>query len=182
MSETVSQPNFTTEVLTRELAEHYVVELTELANQIPEVSYSSEDILAEQKGERLMYGKWVHSLVVLDGGRPVAFVMGYERAKEGNDQYPDNTLYISELAVDKTHQRQGMAKGLLKAFFERNSSLGLQELDGNLNYSVQTNSADWNNHVTDLYKSFGFKQRAFKTYPNRTDIVLGVTAFELQLQ
>ncbi len=127
-----------------------------------------------------MLNKWQHSLMVLDDGKPVAFIMGYERQGEGTEQYPSNTLYISELAVAQTHQRQGIATSLLRQFLEHNNKLGFQSLDGDLNYSLQTNSAKWNNHVVELYKSFGFKQRAFKNYDNRVDVVLGVQASELQ--
>jgi ribosomal protein S18 acetylase RimI-like enzyme len=174
MSETLSEPSVTTELLTHELAERYASELAALANQIPQVVYTPDDILAEQKGDRLMIGKWVHSLIVLENNAPIAFVMCYERVGEDNEQYPQNTMYISELAVAKAHQRQGIARSLLGTFFERNNILGFQQLEGDVNYSIQTNSAGWNTHVIDLYKSFGFKQRALKSYPDRVDVVLGL--------
>lgn len=129
----------------------------------------------------MLYDKWLHSLIVVDYNRPAAFVMGYERKAEENPQYPKNTLYISELAVAKTHQNKGIARWLLGQFFEMNNAVGFQTLNGELNYSIQTNEAEWNGHVINLYKSFGFEERAKKEYPNRTDIVLGVNAHELRL-
>ncbi len=129
-----------------------------------------------------MYNKWDHSLIIIDGDEPVAFIMGYERTAEGNDQYPANTLYISELAVAADKQQQGIGSSLLRAFFEHNNQVGFRTLAGELNYSIQTNSADWNEHVIALYKSFGFTQRSTKPYPNRTDVVLGVNATGLKLQ
>jgi ribosomal protein S18 acetylase RimI-like enzyme len=167
--------------LTRELAEQYAQDLAALTSQIPEVEYTAADILAEQKGERNMLNKWQHSLVVMEGDKPIAFVMGYERRAEGNDQYPNDTLYISELAVGESHQHQGIARSLLQQFFEMNNGVGFLSLSGKLNYSIQTNSATWNDHVIKLYESFGFKQRATKAYPNRTDVVLGVDLGGLQL-
>lgn len=181
MSETIPPPRYSTRDLTLELAVEYAEELAELASLIPQVTYTPEDILAEQKGERRMGAKWAHGLIRFDDNRPVAFIMGYERTAEGNPQYPENTLYISELAVAETHQGLGMARDLLHSFFEKNNTLGFLELNGTLNYSIQTNSADWNKHVIDLYKSFGFTERALKNYPDRTDVVLGVSASELQL-
>lgn len=166
-------------VLSRDLAEKHITSLTELANLIPGIKYSPEDILAEQKGDRQMLGKWRHSLIVFVADKPEAFIMGYERAGEGNAQYPENTIYLSELAVAEKYQDKGIGRGLIRSFFERNNKLGFQFLDGELNYSIQTNSANSNRHIVDLYKSFGFEQRAIKNYPNRTDVVLGVKASEI---
>lgn len=179
-----NHPDFTalsTVDLTRQFAEKYADELAAMADQIPGVEYSAGDILAEEKGERKMLGKWIHSLAVIDQGAPVGFVVGYERATEGNDQYPESTIYISELAVKDTHQKQGIARQLLKAFFLKNNVLGMQHYDTGLNYSIQTNSADWNRHVIELYKSFGFKKRATKDYPNRIDLILGAKPGDILL-
>lgn len=159
--------------LDRQTAEKYAKDLARLADQIPLVPYREEEILAESKGERKFFGKWEHSLVVFDGSKPIGLVIGYERQSEGNEQYPENTLYVSELAVDKEYQRRGIARQLLKSFFDYNTQLGFKHLEGDLNFSVQTNSADWNRHVQNLYASFGFAQRATKQYPNRVDVILG---------
>lgn len=181
MTEFASQPPYLAIPLTRELAEEHAEDLASLASQIPQVEYGPEDILAENKGDRELLNKWQHSLVVIEGGRPIAFAMGYERRSERNTQYPEDTLYVSELAVAETHQRQGIARRLLQQFFEHNNGIGFQTLDGKFSYSIQTNSAEWNTYVIDLYKSFGFKERATKEYPNRTDVVLEVNSDELRL-
>jgi hypothetical protein len=47
-------------------------------------------------------------------------------------------------------------------------------LEGYINYTVQTNSADWNQYVIDLYKYFGFKLIGLKDYLDRTDVVLRI--------
>lgn len=168
-------PHFSAVTLTRELAEQHIGMLTTLANQIPQVNYAAEDILAEQKGDRLLHNKWQHSLVIIDNGRPIALNIGYERQAENNSQYPANTLYISELAVAEEYQHQGIARSLLRQFFDMNNLIGFLTLPGQLNYSVQTNAATWNRRVLNLYQSFGFKQRSTKQYPNRTDVILGAT-------
>ncbi len=175
MTEYNNSPKFVVEQLTQELAAKYASELAQLADQIPGVHYSADDILAETKGERQLVNKWEHSLVVFEDKEPIAFVVAYERAAENNEQYPSDTIYISELAVKASHQRRGIATDLLKSFFEKNNS-SITHPDTPPNYSIQTNSAEWNQHVVELYESFGFKVRATKEYPNRTDLILGVNA------
>ena len=166
-------------LLSRELALQYIDGLAALANQIPSVSYQPHDLLTEQKEERQLYNKWDHSLILLEDDRPIGFIMGYERQAENNEQYPKNSLYISELAVLESHQNQGIGRSLLGQFLFMNNTAGFLTLDGALHYSVQTNSARWNRHVRELYESFGFKKRATKDYANRTDIVLSVCVDQL---
>lgn len=168
---------YTLKLLNKETTKQYVEVLTTLIDQIPLVSYTKDDILAESKdkGERIFYGKWEHSLVLFDQDTPIAVVIAYERKSENNDQYPKNTIYLSELAVDKNYQRRGIARKILQTFFEMNRMIGLLYLDGETNFSVQTNSAKWNMYVQNLYTSFGFVQRAEKVYSNRTDVILGWT-------
>jgi ribosomal protein S18 acetylase RimI-like enzyme len=156
--------------LSKTIAEKYAPTLAEIASQIPLVDYTEKEILAESKGDRIFHGKWDHSLVVFDKDKPIAFIAGYERKAEVNDQYPENSLYISELGVLKTYQKQGIGRQLVKQFLELNKKL--IHFEGRMIYSIQTNSANSNQHVLELYKSFGFKHQAFKKYNNRTDVVL----------
>ena len=167
---------FSLQVLTKQIAEKHATELASLADLIPQVTYTEQEILAESKGKRILFGKWDHSLVLFDGDKPIAVLIAYERMSEENDQYPQNTIYLSELAVDKNYQGKGIAKKLLGNFLVKNNKVGMKHLDGNLNYSVQTNSADWNIHVQNLYKSFGFTQRTTKNYEDRMDVILGLKA------
>jgi ribosomal protein S18 acetylase RimI-like enzyme len=166
--------DFTVQLLTRDLALKHANDISRMLNLIPFVDYKPEDVLKESKGERQFYGKWEHSLIVFDDDKPIAVIIAYERKKEGNEQYPENTIYINELTVDENHQRNGIATNLLKSFFAYNNQLGFKYLNGNINYSIQTSSSDKNQHVIDLYKSFGFIQRTTKEYENRTDIVMGL--------
>lgn len=166
---------FTAVNLSRSLAEQYARQLAQLANLIPQVAYTEDAILAESKGDRELLGKWKHSVLLLDEDEPVGMIMAYERKAEGTPQYPDNTLYISELAIKKDLQGKGLGRELLATFFEVNNSAGFKHLKGPFNYSVQTNGAEWNKSVQDLYKSFGFIVRTNKVYDNRRDLVLGWT-------
>lgn len=156
--------------LTKKLAQKHASTFAKIADQIPLVDYTEKEILAEKKEDRVFHGKWNHSLVVFDQSKPIAFIMGYERKAEGNDQYPKNSLYISELGVLRTYQKQGIGRQLVKLFLDLNKKF--LYLDGMMIYSIQTNSADFNQHVQNLYKSFGFKHQASKEYNNRTDVIL----------
>lgn len=168
------QSSITFQQLTKEYAAQHVDALVALVNLIPEVEYAQQDILAENKGNRILHGKWQHSFAVEYDGKLIGFVMAYERATEGNEQYSENTLYISELAVSQEYQGKGIAKALLDYFFAQNEKIGMRHLEGSLNYSLQTNSAEWNVSVRKLYEKYGFKKRATKTYPNRVDVVMGM--------
>lgn len=156
--------------LNKKTASHYAKTIAQLADSIPLVTYTEKDVLSESKPGRIFYGKWEHSLIVFDQNKPIAIVVGYEREKEDSDQYPENSIYISELAVDYNYRGHGLARELVKSFLDFNKSF--LYLNGDLVFSVQTNSADWNQHVINLYKSLGFEQFATKQYDNRTDIIL----------
>jgi ribosomal protein S18 acetylase RimI-like enzyme len=168
--------NFSTKPLTADLANKYINQITKLANDIPKVSYSPEEILAVAKDGRLMLAKWQHSVVIVENEEVIAFIIGYERKAEYNDQYPENTIYISELCVNKKYRRKGLAKQILADYFKFNNKIGFLKLSGRLNYSLQTNSATSNGFVIKLYESFGFTTRAKKEYHNRTDLVMGVAS------
>jgi ribosomal protein S18 acetylase RimI-like enzyme len=157
-------------VLSKDMVIKNSTVIARLVDQIPLVTYTERDVLAESKDSRKFFGKWEHSLVVFDHEQPIAVIIGYERVAEDNTQYPENSLYISELAVDLHYQKQGIARRLVALFLQHNNKLSY--LSGPLVYTVQTNSAVWNQHVQNLYKSFGFKEVGRKTYNNRTDLVL----------
>lgn len=146
-----------------------------MIDTISMVEYTPKMILAERKdeGNRIYHKKWDHSLVLMHGDEPVGVIIGYERAGENSEQYPANSIYISELAVAEAQRGKGLAKKLLAEFLKRCQETGFLTLSGPLAFSIQTNSADFNNHVVRLYQSFGFKQRATKIYDNRVDVVLG---------
>lgn len=161
--------NFEVLRLAKDFVEQHIDVLMNLVNQIPLVEYTKENILAESKDERVFYGKWEHSLVVVDQGEPIACIIAYERNAELNDQYPNNSLYISELAVNQRYQQRGIAKSLLNLFFQVDTKF--KYLEGPMTYTVQTNEAPWNQHVQNLYRSFGFQPKGKKQYNNRTDII-----------
>ncbi len=157
--------------LTPELAAQYSAEICTALDQIPMVdTHTKEKLLAATKGDRVLYGKWQHSLIALDQSNNFGgLIVGYERKSEGNHQYPQNTMYLNDFAVAAEHQKKGLGKFLVQAWLEFNSEKGLSELGGELHFSVQTNGAEWNSHVQKLYESFGFKKIAEKEYDNRTD-------------
>jgi ribosomal protein S18 acetylase RimI-like enzyme len=128
-------------------------------------------LLQEKKGERILHKKWEHSFILLDGENFVGIIVGYERDAEGNNQYPYNTIYLNDLAVSAEYQKRGLGKFLVHRWLDENTRIGFLELEGELRFSVQTNSASSNAHVQKLYESFGFKKIAEKVYDNRVDTV-----------
>ena len=160
-------------VLTKDVAQEHINEITQLLSQIPLVKITSSEILSDNT-KRVLHGKWEHSLVVLDKQKIIAIVMAYERESEDNQQYPVNTIYISELAVDAGYQHQGIAKRLLALFLKHSYRIGFQHLTGKINFTVQTNTADWNKHVQNLYIGLGFEKRSEKVYDNRADTIYGL--------
>lgn len=160
--------------LTFEFAQKHLTSLVNLAHQIPETNLSAETILADKKETRLFHGKWQRSLALMDGEILAGYMMGYERAGEANSQYPTPTIYIAELAVDLNYRGQGLGKKLIQAFLDHNSKVGMLVFpETPINFSLQTNSAEFNKSVRDLYAKFGFKLRTTKVYPNRVDVVMG---------
>ena len=166
-------------LLTKKLAEQHIDELLSLFRQIPQVEYTKEEVLAESKGERIMYGKWEHSLVIIKDDKVIGIATGYERKSEENEQYPSSTLYFNELAISPDMQKRGLGRKLVESFLQYNRNKGFLYLDGPFNFSVQTNAAEWNNHVQNLYKSLGFITRATKNYDNRTDVIMGLNYKEV---
>jgi len=159
--------------LSLELVKQYTNEICDSLDQIKLVEkHTLEQLLAEQKGERLLHAKWQHSLIALtESGEYIGVVIGYEREAEGNKQYPVNSIYLSDLAIARKYQGQGLGRKLLVYWLELNKKMGFVKLTGNLVFSLQTNSATWNQHVQKLYESFGFKKTVEKVYENRVDNV-----------
>lgn len=157
---------------TPELAKKYQEGICSSLDQIPGVEPHTLDyLLMEKKGEKTLHKKWDHSFILLDGDQFVGIAIGYEREAEGNDYYPESSIYMNDLAISENYQRGGLGKFLVKLWLKKNTEIGFLELDGKLRFAVQTNSADWNAHVQRLYESFGFIKIAEKEYDNRTDNV-----------
>lgn len=159
--------------LTKNVAEKYLEDIVDALDLIPQVDkYTSDIVLSENKGDRILHAKWEHSLIALtDQNEFAGIVFGYEREKEGNNMYPENSIYLSDLAVSKNYQRKGLGKFLVHQWLEFNKKKGFLELAGPLKFSVQTNKEDWNAHVQRLYELLGFKKIAEKSYNNRVDNV-----------
>jgi ribosomal protein S18 acetylase RimI-like enzyme len=159
--------------LTYELAQKYVADICTALDLIPEVDrHNPEQILASKKGDRVLYSKWQHSLIALtEQGEFAGVVIGYERKSEGNEQYPENCIYLNDLAVAANYQKKGLGKFIVQSWLDFNTKTGFLDLDGQLRFCVQTNSSDWNVHVQRLYESFGFTKISSKLYGNREDNV-----------
>lgn len=167
-------------LLTKELAQEYADKIVEIIDQIPLAEpHSKEQLLSGFKGERKLHEKWKHSLIVFSENQKVAGVLiASEREKEDNDLYPVNCIYMNSFAVSPSFQKQGLGKFLLLTCLEYNKTKGFLELDGKLRFAVQTNSAEWNRHVQELYEELGFKKAGIKTYDNRVDYVYRLEVLE----
>lgn len=159
--------------LDRETAEKYADEINKSLDLIPMVEpHTTEALLADTKGERKLHNKWHHSIIALDeSGKYAGVVVGYEREAESNEQYPNNCIYLNSIAVSGDFQKQGLGNKLVELWLAYNREIGFMSLDGLLEFAVQTNSAEWNRHVQNLYERNGFEKMASKEYDNRTDNV-----------
>lgn len=160
-------------LLDKSLAEKYKEDITPIWNLIPLSNHLPDDILEESSGSRQYYGKWSHSLIVIEPStdRVIAFIVGYEREAEENNEYPKDSLHLKSLSVDSNYQNRGIGKKLVKLWLDFNRKQGFLHLSGNIVFSTQTNSADWNNYVQKFYESFGFEKTATKSYDNKVDNV-----------
>lgn len=160
-------------LLTKELATQYSEEIIKSLDKIPLVeNHTKEQLLSDFKGEKILHGKWKHSLVAVDNnGIFAGVVIGFEREKEDNVWYPKNCIYINDFAVSPEFQKLGLGTFLIKTWVKYNTVIGFLELSGELRFIVQTNAAAWNKSVHKIYESVGFRKFATKPYPNRTDNV-----------
>lgn len=155
--------------LTKEMAYAHADRLCYLINLIPFSNIPKEDVLAESRGERQYHHKWKHSYVLMnDDQEIIAMLTAYERDREDNELYPFESIYLHMLAVDADYQRQGIARALVTAFLTHERYIGFE---GDAVFSIQTNSASWNTHVQNFYRSLGFIPIAKKEYDDRVDIV-----------
>ena len=170
MQEIAKINNFPVYPLDKKIALKYSKEISALADEIPFSEKGHFDIMAEEKDGRILHEKFKHSLILFDKEKPIAVLVAYEREPEENENYKENLLYISLLAVHHDYRRQRIASQLFKIFFENNKIFF--HLKGEVKYAIQTDSSQWNIHVQNFYKSLGFKQVGTKKYENRVDMVL----------
>jgi GNAT superfamily N-acetyltransferase len=141
-----------------------------LANLIPMVTFTKEDLLSEAKDGRVLHNKWDYIIGAFNKGKMIGFINGYEREKENTGPYKFNSLYLNMMAVDHEHRGKGLGKNLFSAFLYEYKQFRI--LEGEFVYTLQTNSASWNSHLAYMYRSFGFKEIGIKEYDNRTDLVM----------
>lgn len=157
-------------MLDEDLANAYVSEIVASLDLIPKVDcHTDEDVIGVKKGERILHAKWEHSFIALQNKEFAGIIIGYEREKENNTQYPENCIYLSDLAVAQRFQNNGLGKFLSRFWLDWNKKVGFLKLSGRLKFCVQTNKEEWNNHVQKMYESLGFVKVSEKHYGNRTD-------------
>lgn len=164
--------NYKLEILSKNICKSKIEEILNILKLIPNSNYKREEILAENKEERILYGKWEHSLVILNDKEIVGILIGYEREKEKSGLYLENSFYINEIAVSKKYKGQGLGRKLLETFIEKTEKF--KYLDGKIKIRIQTTNSIENRKVISLYESLGFKKIGVKQYPNKEDIVMEI--------
>jgi len=159
--------------LTHKLMKLHISDFVYIANQIPLVKYSCDDLLSEGTVERPFIAKWRHSLASIKHSHPVAMLVAYERNAEDVNGYRYASTYISIVATHDAYRLQGIGSHLLCEFINKERPENFFELHAPKELiSVQTNSAEYNQTVIDWYKRFGFCEAGTKHYANRTDVIL----------
>lgn len=161
-------------LLSKGLCTEKIDEIVNLLKLIPNSNYTRDDILAEKKGDRVLYGKWEHSLILMNRDEIVGILIGYEREKEEkeNNLYGDNCFYINEIAVSRKYKGKELGKYLLSYFIE--SVKEYKYLKGEIKIRIQTTNSEENRKVIELYRSVGFKKIGIKKYPLKEDIVFEI--------
>ena len=161
---------FSLYILDKETGELYKEEIVSLLNLIPKSNYKISDVIREKKGERILYGKWEHSLILFDKDKIVGVLIGYERKKENNNLYSENSFYINEISVHKDYQGYGLGKYLMTYFLENTKEFIY--LSGKRIFKIQTEDSSKNIKVENFYKSLGFYEAGRKEYPEKFDIIM----------
>lgn len=164
--------NFKVEQLSKKVCLERRDELLELLKTIPNSHYKIDDIVAEKKGDRVLYGKWEYSLIVLDKENIVGVLIAYERKKEEEGIYQENCFYINEIVVSKKYKGQGIGKALLEIFIEKTEEY--KYLDGKVKIRIQTTNSEENKKVIELYERVGFRKVGIKKYQLKEDVVLEI--------
>ena len=119
--------NYKIEVLSKKFCESNIEKILDILKLIPNSNYKKEDILAENKEERVLYGKWEYSLVILNDKDIVGILIGYEREKEKKDEILIETVLER---INEDIEKLKMVKKDLEMHLERmkkssNISIGI---------------------------------------------------------
>lgn len=161
--------------LTKELAVAHTDEIVTLMNDIPEVTYSAEDLLAEEKADgRRLHAKWDTSYAVFDGDQAVGAITAYERPPEPGTHYERQSVHLCDIAVAREYRARRLGAVLFSHLLSVSLARGYVELgnDEPLCFSLQTNAGEFNMGVQEFCRSFGFFEVGEYTHKNRTNLVM----------
>ena len=148
--------------------------LLELHKLIPIPPITKEELMADFREEnaarRDFEGKWEHSLVALDKtGKPVGFLIAYERPGGEIEGVDTVSLYIHKFAVDTGWQENGIGTEMLRRLarnIEERGFMGQWGYRGPPYYiSLQTPST--NKGAISFYKKIGFQKVGTRPTPER---------------
>ena len=166
--------------LTRDLAQNFQVILADLHNQIPHVHWSGQEFVSDRWGEREFCNKWDYSQVLVSDGlvEIIGFSIGYERPAEP-PEYSDACVYLHRGAVCAAYRNQCVGVGMVG--FAIQHALCAVESNSHVASSaqypvqLQTNDSEENQTLLHFYKGFGGRVIGHKSYPDKTDAIIGFT-------
>ncbi len=149
--------------LDAEIAMQYVDDILDVLKEIQPFYLTKTDIFAEEKDGRTYHKKWTHSVLLYDDIKLIGVLIAYERDPDG-EYYTEPSLYIQHLAIKKGYQGRGIGTALVTWFIQKESAVFQ-------NITLQTNSAEWNVRVRELYESLGFVKIGEKEYTHPVEKV-----------
>jgi len=166
--------------LNKELATIYASELADIHNLIPHVSWTQNEIIADEiDGRRFPY-RWDLSQILLSpeaDKTPIGFSIAYFRSAS-TDFVPFNSVYLHRGAIKTAYQRKGIGIAMVGFalsnafdFISKHPDLFLGDSDYGV--TMQTNDEPSNREKIKLYRGLGGIPIGQKKYQDKTDIILG---------
>ena len=145
--------------------------IASLLDQVPLVTWTEEDVIADHRPSEELIGKWELSRVATNDGAVVGVLLSHVR-RAAPPWYPRPVCYLAGLAVSSHLQGLGIGRQLVEGWVQDAATSPLLVAHAVEELAVQTNAADWNERVQKLYERAGFAVTGSKTYSNRTDVVM----------
>ncbi|MBP7055636.1 MAG: GNAT family N-acetyltransferase [Candidatus Omnitrophica bacterium] len=181
-------PSYSIVPLTKELLSDDMVaeKLLELHKLIPIPPITKEELMADFREENAarwdFEGKWEHSLVALDKtGKPVGFLIAYERPGGEIEGVDTVSLYIHKFAVDTGWQENGIGTEMLRMLarnIEERGFIGQWDYRGPP-YPISLQTPSTNERAIRYYLNRGFKKVGVRKTPERTYDVYLTTSSNL---
>lgn len=115
----MNQPKLCIEQLDLLTATQEADVLLPLMGLVNESAAAPSYLLTSHKGDgEPLYGKWEHSRILREDGKPIGLALVYERPADESPLYPEAELHLGILAVDNSKQGKGYGSLLLRQFVD----------------------------------------------------------------